>query len=330
MYTFLVYYSSTIENWQTERSVKNMKRTSIGGQAVIEGVMMRGRKEYVMAVRTPNKDIMIEKKDVLPISAKFGLFKLPIFRGMAAFVDSMIMGTKIIMRSAEIAGEETEEEAKEEPSKFEKFLEAKFGDKLMDYMIYVSVFISMMAAIGLFMLLPVWIGSFFKGFLPGVWALSIVEGLVRIGIFLLYLYAISKMKEIKRLFQYHGAEHKTINCFESEQDLTVENVKKHTRLHKRCGTSFLFLVMIISMVVFFFVSTDSIWLRFLSRIVLVPFVAGISYEVLKWAGSSDSKLVAAVSYPGLCLQKVTTAEPEDDQIETAIAALKGVLENEPA
>lgn len=305
-----------------------MKRTNIGGQAVIEGVMMRGKKVYAMAVRTPEQGIVIEKKDVHSLSAKWGLFRFPIFRGISAFVDSLIMGTKIIMRSAELAGENIEEE-NAEPSKFEKFLEEKCGDKLTDYIIYFSVFLSLIMGVGLFMLLPVWIGSFFKPIIPGTWVLSIIEGLVRIGIFLIYLVAISRMKEIQRVFQYHGAEHKTINCFESEEELTVENVRKHTRLHKRCGTSFLFLVMIISMVVFFFVSTDNIWLRFLSRILLVPFVAGISYEVLKWAGNSESKFVSIVSYPGLCLQKITTAEPDGQQIETAIAALKGVLEDEP-
>ena len=160
------------------------------------------------------------------------------------------------------------------------------------------------------------------------WGLGVVEGLIRIGIFLAYIFAISKMKEIQRVFQYHGAEHKTINCFEKELPLTVENVKTCTRLHKRCGTSFLLLVMIISMVVLFFVQTDNIMLRFVSRILLVPFIAGLSYEVIRWAGSSESKLVAMVSYPGLCLQKITTQEPDGEQIETAIAAMKKVLEVE--
>lgn len=304
-----------------------MKRTNIGGQAVIEGVMMRGKKVYAMAVRTPDKGLVIEKKEVKAVSSKWALFKLPIFRGMAAFVDSSVMGTKIIMRSAELAGEGIEED--ENPSKFEQFLERKFGDKLTEYVIYFSVFISIILSVLVFMLLPVWLGSFFKPLIPGPWALGIVEGIVRIGIFLVYLFAISRMKDIQRVFQYHGAEHKTINCFESEEELTVENVKKHTRLHKRCGTSFLLFVMVISMVVFFFVKTDDIWLRLLSRIILVPFVAGISYEVIKWAGKSESKIVSWISYPGLCLQKLTTAEPDSEQIEAAIAAMNSVLEEEP-
>lgn len=303
-----------------------MKRTNIGGQAVIEGVMMRGRKMYAMAIRTPDNEIVVEKKEVGGITGRSSLFKQPVFRGMAAFVDSLVMGTKIIMRSAELAGETVEEG---EASKFEKFLENKFGEKLNEYLIYFSVTVSMIFSVALFMLLPVWIGSLFKNIITRTWMLSIIEGFARIGIFLIYITAISRMKEIQRVFQYHGAEHKTINCFESEEELTVENVKKHTRLHKRCGTSFLLIVMVISMVVFFFVRTDSIWLRFLSRIVLVPFVAGISYEVIKWAGSSESKLVGIISYPGLCLQKLTTKEPDGAQIETAIAAMKGVLEDEP-
>ena len=244
---------------------------------------------------------------------------------MAAFVDSLVTGTKIMMRSAEIAGEAMMEEG--EPSKFEKWIMDKFGDKVNDFIIYFSVFISILLSVALFFMLPVWLGGFFKTVIP-TWGLGVVEGLIRIGIFLAYIFAISKMKEIQRVFQYHGAEHKTINCFEKELPLTVENVKTCTRLHKRCGTSFLLLVMIISMVVLFFVQTDNIMLRFVSRILLVPFIAGLSYEVIRWAGSSESKLVAMVSYPGLCLQKITTQEPDGEQIETAIAAMKKVLEVE--
>ena len=311
-----------MSNKYTER----IRPTSIGGQAVIEGVMMRGRSTYALAVRTPDKNIIVEKTPVGNLGQKKGIFKYPIFRGIAAFVDSLIMGTKMIMRSAELAGEAIEAEG--EPSKFEKFLENKFGDKVNEYLIYFSVTLSMAFAIVLFFLLPVWLGSFFKSVIPGTWALSIIEGLIRICIFLIYLYAISRMKEIKRVFEYHGAEHKTINCFESGEDLTVENVKKHTRLHKRCGTSFLLIVMVVSMIVFFFITTDNILFRLLSRIILVPFVAGISYEIIRWAGKSDSSLVNIVSYPGLCLQKITTAEPDGEQIEAAIAAMNGVLEDE--
>lgn len=303
---------------------KEVKRTSIGGQAVIEGVMMRGKKIYAMAVRNPEGGITIEKKEWSAV-IKWKLFRYPIFRGMAAFLDSLISGTKILMRSAEIAGEDW---AEEELSPFEKYLQNKFGDKINDILIYFSVALSLVLSVGLFFMLPVWLGNFFKTIVP-VWALGVVEGLLRIAIFLIYLLLISRMKEIKRVFQYHGAEHKTINCFEQGKELTVENVLPCSRLHKRCGTSFLLFVMVISMVVFFFVRTDTLVLRMVTRILLVPFIAGISYEVIRWAGRSESKLVAIISYPGFCLQRITTAEPDGAQIETAIAAMKGVLEDEP-
>lgn len=309
-------------------SDKPVRQNYIGGQAVIEGVMMRGKKMYAMAVRTPDGTLAVEKKDIDDIFSKNKIFKYPIFRGIASFVQSLIIGTKIIMRSTQLAGLEEESEENAEPGRFEKALQKMFGDKLTDVLIYISVAVSVVFSIGLFFVLPVFIGSLLRPALPGTWALSIAEGLIRIGIFLLYLFLVSRMKEIKRVFQYHGAEHKTINCFEHGEELTVENVKKYTRLHKRCGTSFLLIVMIISMVVFFFIRTDTIWLRLISRILLVPFVAGIAYEVIRWAGRSDSPVVKIVSAPGLCLQKITTAEPDGSQIEAAIAAMKGVLEEE--
>ena len=302
-----------------------MKRTNIGGQAVIEGVMMRGKKIYALAVRNPEGGITVEKQEWGGIG-KGKAFRLPILRGVAAFLDSLVTGTKILMRSAEIAGEEDVSEA--ELTGFEKFINDKLGEKANDVFIYISVTLSLILGMLLFFLLPVWLGNFFKDMVP-VWALGIVEGVLRIAIFLLYLFGISRMKEIHRVFQYHGAEHKTINCFESEKELTVENVMPCTRLHKRCGTSFLLFVMLISIVVFFFVRTDSFLLRLVTRVLLVPVIAGLSYEVIRWAGKSESKLVAAISYPGLCLQKLTTAEPDAAQIETAIAAMKGVLEDEP-
>lgn len=305
-----------------------MKISSIGGQAVIEGVMMRGKNMYAMAVRRPDGTLCIEKESINDVFNKNKLFKLPIFRGVAAFVQSLVIGVKIITRSTQIAGLEDDDE-NAEPGKFEKFLVKVFGDKLGDVLIYFSVFVSLVFSVGLFFVLPVIIGSWFKNIVPGTWFIGVVEGIVRMVIFLTYLILISRMKEINRVFRYHGAEHKTINCFEHEEELTVENVKKYTRLHKRCGTSFLLIVMIISMLVFFFVRTDTIALRIVSRILLVPVVAGISYEVLKWAGRNDSFLVRIVSAPGLCLQKITTAEPDAGQIEAAIAAMKGVLEDEP-
>ncbi len=305
---------------------KKKTTTYIGGQAVIEGVMMRGKTMYAMAVRNGEGEIVVEKKKLNSSVLDNSFFKLPIIRGVVSFITSLVTGTKILMRSAEIAGEDLGLD--EEPSRFEKWLLDKLGDKFNDILIYFSVALSIVLGIGLFFMLPTVIGNFFKPIVP-TWALGIIEGVVRMAIFFVYIVLISRMKEIQRVFQYHGAEHKTINCFESGEELTVENVMKHTRLHKRCGTSFLFLVMAVSMVVFIFVRVDTIWLRLISRILLVPVVSGLSYEILRWAGRSKSKFVDIVSFPGLCIQKMTTAEPDGKQIETAIAAMKGVLEDEP-
>ncbi|MDR3239681.1 MAG: DUF1385 domain-containing protein [Clostridiales bacterium] len=309
-------------------SNKGVKPTLIGGQAVMEGVMMRGRKMYAMAVRLPDQTVQVVKKDLFPITDRYPILKWPVLRGIVAFIDSMVTGMRIITQSAEMITEGIPEE--EEPSKWEKYLTKKFGDKLNEYILYISVGVALIFAIFLFMLLPVWIGHFFNPILQNnTWALGIIEGLIRILIFLIYVYLISLSKEIKRVYQYHGAEHKTINCFEHQEELCVENVKKHSRLHKRCGTSFLLIVMLMAMIVFIFVQTDVIWMRFISRIILVPVIAGLSYEVIKWAGRNDNTFVNAISFPGLCLQKITTAEPDDGMMETAIAAMKGVLESEP-
>lgn len=292
------------------------KPYNYGGQAVIEGVMMRGKDIYALAVRTPQDNIEVEKTPISSASKRIKLFKLPIIRGIFAFVDSLVLGLKIIARSAELAGLEPEGDKEK-------------GGSLSNLMIYSSVAVAIAISIGLFILLPTVLANFSGALLKeNTWALGIVEGLLRIAIFVGYILLIASLKDVKRVFQYHGAEHKTINCYESKSELTVENVHKHSRLHKRCGTSFLIFVMLISMVVFMFIKTDIIWLRFALRILLVPFIAGISYEVIKWAGNSDSAFVNAVSYPGICLQRLTTAEPDSQQIEVAIAALNEVLEHE--
>ena len=204
-----------------KESNKGLRTTYIGGQAVIEGVMMRGKKMYAMAVRTPDGTLAVEKKDIDDVFSRYKIFKYPIFRGIASFIQSLIIGTKIIMRSTQLAGLEEETEENAEPSKFEKALQKMFGDKLTDVLIYISVAVSLVFSIGLFFVLPVFIGSLLRPILPGTWALGIAEGLIRIAIFLLYLFLVSRMKEIKRVFQYHGAEHKTINCFEHGEELTV-------------------------------------------------------------------------------------------------------------
>lgn len=304
----------------------------IGGQAVIEGVMMRGKRMYALAVRnTKSKEIDVFEQTLIPASDKIKALGLPIIRGVVSFVDSLVMGMKVITKSAEMSGlEDLEGDEDEEPSKFEKWLEEKCGDKLADYVIYFSVVVAIIISVALFMVLPVWLSSILnKALHVDTWALGVVEGFVRIFIFLFYIVLTAQLKDVKRVFMYHGAEHKTINCFESSEELTVENVRKHTRLHKRCGTSFLIIVMLVSMFVFLFLRVDTVWIRVISRICLVPVIAGLSYEIIKWAGRNDNLLVKIVSAPGLALQLITTKEPDDEMIEVAIASLKAVLEKEP-
>lgn len=301
-----------------------MRRTNIGGQAVIEGVMMRGKEMYAVAVRnTKTKEINIKEKNIKPNNSKF--LKLPLVRGCHSFVSSMIIGFDIISVSVDMADVE-EDEA---PSKFEQFIIDKLGDKLNTVIMGVSFVLAMILSIGLFMLLPTFLASIVTEYTgTGTYVLSIIEGLFRLLIFVGYLLLISKNKDIQRLFQYHGAEHKTINCFEHEEELTVSNVRNHTRFHKRCGTSFIAFVIIISILFFMFVQTDDIMMRFASRIIFVPLIAGLSYEVIRLAGRKDNAIVNILSAPGVWLQKITTSEPDDEQIEVAIASMQRVLERE--
>ncbi len=300
----------------------------IGGQAVIEGVMMRGKKLYALAVRTPKKEIVVEKTPIKPAAERCKILGWPIIRGVVAFVDSLVMGMKVTTKSATIAGLDDIEYDQE--SKFEKWLESKFGDKLADYLIYFSVAISIILCIGIFMVLPTFLGGAVTNLLHGDATLrSVIEGVIKIVIFVGYMFLVSQMKDIKRVFMYHGAEHKTINCFERGEELTVENVRHNTRFHKRCGTSFLVIVMLVSIILFFFIRTDVLWLRVLSRIILVPAIAGISYEFIRYAGKHDNWLVNIISAPGIAMQIITTSEPDDSMIEVAIASLNAVLEEEP-
>ena len=300
----------------------------IGGQAVIEGVMMRGKKLYALAVRTPKKEIVVEKTPIKPAAEKCKILGWPIIRGVVALVDSLVMGMKVTTKSATLAGLDDIEYDQE--SKFEKWLENKFGDKLADYLIYFSVAVSIILCIGIFMVLPTFLGGAVTNLLHGDATLrSVIEGVIKIIIFVGYMFLVSQMKDIKRVFMYHGAEHKTINCFESGEELTVENVRHTSRFHKRCGTSFLVIVMLVSIILFFFIRTDVLWLRVLSRIILVPAIAGISYEFIRYAGKHDNLLVNIISAPGIAMQIITTSEPDDSMIEVAIASLNAVLEEEP-
>lgn len=303
-----------------------MRRVDIGGQAVIEGVMMKGRKVYAVAVRKEDDTIALDVKDSVSMLEKYKILKLPILRGMAVFVESLVLGMKTLSYSAEMFGEEIDEE----PGKFEKWLEKRFGDQGEKVIIGITMTISFILAIGIFMVLPMLISRLFKNAIPSSFIQNIVEGIVRILIFLGYMKLITKMNDIQRTFEYHGAEHKTINCLEQEKELTVENVRECSRLHKSCGTSFLFIVMVVSILVFSVFTTQVLWLRTLVRIVMVPFVAGISYEFIRWARKSEDNVLANfLSKPGMWLQReFTTKEPDDKQIEVAIAAIEGVLHNE--
>lgn len=292
-----------------------MKKTSIGGQAVIEGVMMKGPEDIAIAVRKPDGEITLKKEKLK--SNRKNISKIPIIRGMYAFVDSMVIGVKALSYSAEFFEEEEVVKEKKKPSKLDDFMEKN--------MIPIAVLVSIAFSVGLFILLPTLVVSFIGNAVRTPLLMNLVEGIVRIIIFLAYIALISRMKDIARVFEYHGAEHKSIFCYENGEELTVENVRKYKRLHPRCGTSFLFIVMIVSILLFSLFKWPNILVRLVTRIALLPIVAGISYEIIKWAGRSDSKLVCIVSAPGLWLQKITTREPDDSQIEVAIEALKNVL-----
>lgn len=301
-------------------------KTSIGGQAVIEGVMMRGPQKIATAVRKPDGEIVVDCNPIGKIRQnKF--FKLPIVRGCVGFFDSMIIGIKALMYSAKFFEVDDDgNQIEEEPGKFEAWLEKKLGsEKAMNAVIYFSVCLSLLFSIGLFIILPTVIIGFLKDILKNHILLTLAEGVVRIGIFLLYLSLVAHMKDIKRVFMYHGAEHKTIHCYEHGEELTVENVRKHTRLHPRCGTSFLLIVMVISIIVFSFISWNNPVTRLLLRLALLPVVAGLSYEIIKFAGRHENRLTAIISAPGMWLQYITTNEPDDSQIEVAIASLKAVI-----
>jgi release factor-specific protein-(glutamine-N5) methyltransferase len=294
-----------------------MEKRDVGGQAVIEGVMMRGRKSLATAVRTPKGNIEIDFKDNRPVTKKYPILNIPFLRGFFILIESMKVGMESLNYSASFIEDESEE-----PSKFEKWLDNKFGEKANSVLMAITMFISFIFAIGLFVALPTGIASIFKGIGISNVMLNLIEAFIRIIILLLYMFFISKLSDIYRVFQYHGAEHKTIFCYEAMEELTVENVKKQSRLHPRCGTNFLFLVMFVSIVVFSFTGWGGILERLALRIVLIPVVTGISYEIIKWLGKNDSMLARIIAYPGLKLQLLTTKEPDDSQIEVAIASLK--------
>jgi uncharacterized protein YqhQ len=301
-----------------------MKKTSIGGQALIEGLLMMGPKNIAIAVRKPDGEILVEKR---PLAPKTQPSKIPVVRGAYNLFRQLVIGIKALMFSAEFV--ELEEGEEEKPSKLDAFIEKLFGDKLKDAAIYFSVIVAIAFSIGLFILIPNIIAGFLnfdESTATGVLLYNLTEGVLRLLIFFGYLYLASMMKDIKRVWQYHGAEHKTIHCYEHGEELTVENIKKYSTKHPRCGTSFMFLVMVISILVFSFMGWYSVILNVLIRLLLIPLVAGLSYELLKFSGRhSDWPVMKIVSAPGMMFQLLTTKEPDDRQIEVAIAAMNGVL-----
>lgn len=292
-----------------------MKKCDVGGQAVIEGVMMRGTKGLATAVRKDNGEIEVEFEKASTKPKRHKLLRVPFIRGIFVLIDSLKVGIKSLNYSASFF-EETE------PSKFEDWLNEKFGERVNDVVLCLTMIISFILAIGIFIGIPTALASVFKGFGLSSIGLNIVEGFIKIGILILYMCLISKFDDIYRVFQYHGAEHKTIFCYESGEPLTVKNVKKFSRFHPRCGTNFLFLIMFVSVFLISFTGWGNFLERVICRVLLIPVVAGLTYELIKWLGRSNSKLSKIIAYPGLQLQRLTTKEPDGGQIEVAIASLK--------
>ena len=296
-----------------------MKSSNIGGQAVLEGIMMKHKDAYSVAVRKPDGEIIVQKDEYHSIVGKWKkLTTIPFIRGIFNFIDSMVLGIKTLTYSASFYEEEEQE----------KFTEAETlkKEKQEKWLMGGTVAFSVVAAVAIFMVLPYVLSSFLKPLIPSYHIRTVIEGFVRIGIFILYVLLISRMEDIQRTFMYHGAEHKCINCIEHGLPLTVENVKISSRQHKRCGTSFLFFVLAISIILLLLVQVESPLMRVAVRIALLPVIAGISYEILKLAGSSDNALINLFSKPGLAIQKLTTKEPDEGMIEVAIQAVEAVFD----
>ncbi len=290
-----------------------IKQTSIGGQALIEGVMMRGPHQSAMAIRRPDGSIQTETWETFAGGRKW-YQSVPILRGCFSFVDSLRVGYRCLMRSAEIA------EYEEEPSAFEKKLIQLFGPKASSFLTYFAMALGGVIAVLLFMVLPAFLVGLLGDSIPD-WSRSAIEGVLKITLLISYLALVSKSKDMHRMFQYHGAEHKTIACYEAGEELTPENVKKYTRFHPRCGTSFLLIVMVVSIIVFSVVTWESLFLRVVLKLLMLPVVVGISFELIRYAGRYRNPLTRFISAPGLLLQRLTTAEPDTEHIETAIASM---------
>lgn len=298
------------------------KSSGIGGQAVIEGIMMKNKDKYSIAVRKPNQEIEVEVRDCSGIVKNKAFKNLPVIRGIFNFVDSLVLGMKTLTFSAGFY----EDDEDEKPSKADKALNKIFKDKAEDVVMGVTITFSVVFAIAVFMILPYFVSNLLRPFIVSSVLMALIEGCIRIGLFIGYILLITMMKDIQRVFMYHGAEHKCINCIESGLPLTVENVRMSSRQHKRCGTSFLLIVMIISVIFFIFIKTSDPVSRVVIRVLLVPVIAGVSYEFIRLAGSSNSKLVDILSKPGMMMQRLTTKEPDDSMIEVGIKAVEAVFD----
>ena len=308
----------------------HVKSSGIGGMAVIEGVMMKNKSEYAVAIRKPDNTIEIKKDVYVGLSERVGIFKLPILRGIASFIDSLSLGMNTLSYSAEFYEEDAQDTkggSKEDSDRQEskkknssKDNKKKDGGRKDNIVMGITMTIAIIIAVAIFVLLPFYIMELLKDRITSHIARSIAEGVIRLVLFILYVKAITVMQDIKRVYMYHGAEHKAINCVERGYELTVENARKQTKEHKRCGTSFLLYVVLLSIIFFAFINVEQVWLRMLIRILLVPVVAGVAYEFIRLAGRTDNIIVNILSKPGLWLQGLTTTEPDDGMLEVAIAA----------
>ena len=297
-----------------------MKPSGIGGQAVIEGIMMKNKDMYSVAVRKPDGEIEVNLGTYRSFARNKMLRELPLVRGVINFVDSLILGMRTLTFSASFYEEEAE------PTKTDEVLDKLFKGNAEKVVMGLTVAFSIVMAVGIFMVLPYLLTNLLRDYVVSNTLLAVLEGVVRVGIFILYVFLISRMKDIQRVFMYHGAEHKCINCIENGMELTVENVLLSSKHHKRCGTSFLFIVMVVSIIFFIFINVTSPVLRVVIRLILVPVIAGVSYELIKLAGRSESKFVQIISYPGMLMQRLTTKEPDAEMVEVAIAAVEAVFD----
>ena len=307
-----------------------MKYSGIGGQAVMEGVMMKNQEKYAVAVRKPDHEIEVKVSEYKGIVKNKKIRNMPVLRGVFSFIESLALGMQVLTYSASFFEEEEEEKkekaAMSEEQRREKESEEKKQEKAM---MGGTVVLSVVLAVAIFMMLPYYVSSFFQKIITSQWAVALLEGVIRLVIFVGYVALISLMKDIKRVYMYHGAEHKCINCIEHGLDLNVENVRKSSRFHKRCGTSFLLIVMLVSVLFFMFIRVDSPLLRVVYRLVLIPVIAGVSYEFIRLAGRSDNVIVNLLSKPGMWLQRITTSEPDDEMIEVGIASVEAVFDWKP-